>query len=208
MLTLRYMRLPDIPDVIAIDRVSFDPAWSARSYAYEVSESTYSHMVVLEHSADERPKAPGWRRFVPALSTNGHESSSNIVAYGGLWHIMDESHISTIATHPDFRGQGWGEVVLAGMIRRSITLQAAYIVLEVRVSNVVAQNLYHKYEFETIGVKQRYYHNNGEDAYDMRLNLENNSGYVERFEERYRELTAKHQLTDLYSSASPERHHG
>lgn len=197
-LTLRYMRLPDIPAVVAIDRVSFDPAWSARSYGYEVGESTYSHMLVLEQSDDDKPKQ-GWRRLVQNLSGNGREPESMIVGYGGLWHIMDESHVSTIATHPDFRGRGWGEILLAAMIRRSIALKASYVVLEVRVSNTVAQNLYRKYEFETITVKQRYYHNNGEDAYDMRLSLAGNRDYIAGFERRYQDLMAKYQFTDLYS---------
>lgn len=197
-LTLRYMRPPDIPAVVAIDRVSFDPAWSARSYTYEVGESTYSHMVVLEQTEDEKPKL-GWRRLVPNLSVNGRESENQIVGYGGLWHIMDESHISTIATHPNFRGRGWGEVLLAGMIRHSISLKAAYIVLEVRVSNAVAQNLYRKYEFETVALKPKYYHNNGEDAYDMRLKLEGNRAYIARFETRYQDLLAKYKFNDLFS---------
>jgi ribosomal-protein-alanine N-acetyltransferase len=204
-LTLRYMRLPDIPAVVAIDRVSFDPAWSARSYSYEVGESTYSHMVVLEQGEDEKSK-PGWRRLMQNLSGNGQQPESQIVSYGGLWYIMDESHISTIATHPDFRGRGWGEIVLAGMIRRSISLNAVYIVLEVRVSNTIAQNLYRKYEFETIAVKPRYYHNNGEDAYDMRLTLAGNRDYIARFENRYEDLVAKYKFTDFYSkSLHPRR---
>lgn len=201
MLTLRYMSLADIPAVIAIDRVSFDPSWSARSYAYEVGESTYSHMAVLEQSATEKPRH-GWRKLMPSLSS---ESESTIIAYGGLWHILDESHISTVASHPDFRGHGWGEVMLASLVHRSMTLKAAYIVLEVRVSNTVAQNLYRKYEFETIDVKQRYYHNNGEDAYDMRLNLEGNSGYVARFQQRYQTLLAQNNIIDNFSSVIPER---
>jgi [ribosomal protein S18]-alanine N-acetyltransferase len=204
-LNLRYMRLPDIPAVVAIDRVSFDPAWSARSYAYEVGDSTYSHMVVLEQSADDEKPKQGWRRLVHNFGGNGREAETHIVGYGGLWHIMDESHISTIATHPDFRGQGWGEVLLAGMIRRSITLKAAYIVLEVRVSNVVAQNLYRKYEFDTIAVKPKYYHNNSEDAYDMRLSIEGNRDYIARFEARYQELVSKHGFADGYSSTQPVR---
>jgi ribosomal-protein-alanine N-acetyltransferase len=203
-LTLRYMRLPDIPAVVAIDRVSFDPAWSARSYTYEVGESAYSHMVVLEQSEDEKPRQT-WRRFVPNLGGNGRDEEKQIVSYGGLWHIMDESHISTIATHPGFRGRGLGEIVLAGMIRRSITLRATYIVLEVRVSNIVAQNLYRKYEFETIALKPKYYHNNGEDAYDMRLSLEGNQEYIARFESRYQELMERYRFMDLFTEAQPVR---
>jgi [ribosomal protein S18]-alanine N-acetyltransferase len=163
-LILRYMQLQDIPQVVTIDHLSFDPPWTTQSYTYEVAESTYSHMVVLELRQEKR--LPLWRKLL-----GEQEQTRQVTAYGGMWHIMDEAHISTIATHPRFRGKGWGEVVLAGMIRKAIHLRANYVVLEVRVSNVTAQNLYRKYAFDTVDLKRGYYHNNGEDAYDMRLNL-------------------------------------
>lgn len=199
-LTLRYMRLSDIHDVVAIDRVAFDLPWSDRSYQYEVAESTYSHMVTLEYTRDKQPPR-WWQRLV---GRNGQLPKPLVVGYGGLWRITDEAHISTIATHPAWRGRGWGEVLLAAMIRRSITLGAAYIVLEVRVSNTVAQNLYRKYEFEIAGVKPNYYRNNNEDAYDMRLNLQD-AAMRRRFQQRFAKLQARHQFVDLYSDAIPPR---
>lgn len=201
-LTLRYMQLPDIPQVVTIDNLAFDPPWSARSYSYEVSESNYSHMVVLEQEDAARP-VNGWRRIVQNLS-GAREPEKHILGYGGLWHIMDEAHISTIATHPDFRGRGLGEVLLAGMIRRALTLKADYLVLEVRVSNTTAQNLYTKYDFKTVGVKRRYYHNNGEDAYEMHLYFEA-PDFRAAFEARFAALAAKHQLTDAYTDCKPPR---
>jgi hypothetical protein len=74
----------------------------------------------------------------------------------------------------------------------------------VRVSNAAAQNLYKKYEFQVVDVKPRYYHNNGEDAYDMRLDL-TQPGMAARFEARYAELMAKHRFTDRYSTGQPTR---
>ncbi len=203
-LRLRYMNLSDIPTVLAIDRLSFEPAWSARSYAYEISESTYSHMVVLEHDSTEQP-VRGWRKLVRGLSGTS-EQAQTILGYGGLWHIVDEAHISTIATHPTVRGRGWGELLLVAMIQRAITLKAGYIVLEVRVSNTIAQRLYRKYDFETTAVKPRYYHNNGEDAYNMRLQLEGNHAFLERFAARYAELMAQHAVENTFSTGpSPRR---
>lgn len=201
-LTLRYMQLPDIPQVVYIDGHSFDPPWSERSYAYEVSESNYSHMVVLEREEATRP-INGWRRIVQNLS-GAREPEKRILGYGGLWHIMDEAHISTIATHPDYRRRGLGEVLLAGMIQRALTLKASYLVLEVRVSNTGAQNLYTKYDFKTVGVKRRYYHNNGEDAYEMHLYFDP-PGFRAAFELRYAALVAEHGIIDQYSAQTPPR---
>jgi [ribosomal protein S18]-alanine N-acetyltransferase len=201
-LILRYMQIIDIPQVVAIDNVSFDPAWSARSYAYEIGESSYSHMVVLERIVEQ--PMPRWKRIFKSLSGQ-REAHRHIVAYGGLWNIAGEGHISTIAAHPDWRGHGFGEIVLAGMIRRALTLDAEYVVLEVRVSNAVAQNLYQKYEFKTAAVKPRYYRNNNEDAYDMRLDLTDET-IIARFDQRFGHLKTRQPFTDLYTDVeSPKK---
>jgi ribosomal-protein-alanine N-acetyltransferase len=198
-LTLRYMTSRDIPDVVEIDRQSFDMPWSARSYTFEIGESTYSHMVVLETrtEATRAGMARLWRR------SPRDEAVLALGAYGGLWFIAGEAHISTIASAPLQRGRGWGELVLAAMIRRSITLHATHVVLEVRVSNAVAQRLYVKYGFQTVGVKPHYYSNNGEDAYDMRLELASNPAYATQFAERWAALKALHRFNDSYSEGMP-----
>src|SRR5690606_20053697 len=113
-----------------------------------------------------------------------------VVGYGGLWYIAGEGHISTIATHPDHRGLGYGEILLAAMIQRAITLQAEYIVLEVRVTNTIAQNLYRKYEFEIFGTKPNYYRLDNEDAYDMRLDL-TDKAMIARFKRRFAAIRAQ-----------------
>lgn len=200
-LALRYMRMSDIPQVVMIDQLSFDPPWSARSYSFEVSESNYSHMLVLDRAVQPKP-IPRWRRL---LGNSAPAENSEILAYGGLWHILDEAHISTIASHPKHRGCGFGELALAAMIRRAITLKAAFVVLEVRVSNTIAQRLYVKYGFKTVNIKRRYYHNNGEDAYEMHLQLESNPDYVRVFEEKYSGLLARHAALDSYTEGKPPR---
>ncbi len=198
-LTLRYMTLQDVPQVVNIDRMAFELPWSERSYAYEVTESTYSYMVVLE-AETPAPAARGWRRWLPL---NGRSTGRRIVGYGGLWHIMSEAHISTIAVHPDYRGRGWGEILLAAMVRRAVALRAGFVALEVRVSNTKAQNLYHKYDFETVGTKPRYYRNNDEDAYDMRLPL--TAANRQRFSQRFLALQTYHTFADLYTTHEPPR---
>lgn len=202
-LHLRYMRLSDVQDVVAIDQQAFSAPWPAHSYTYEISESKYSYMVVLAdtpHIAQETG-ANRIRRLIRGF-TNGATRHDTILGYGGLWNIMDEAHVSTIATHPDRRGKGYGEVVLAAMVQKSILLGAAYIVLEVRVSNAVAQNLYKKYDFEMFDIKRKYYRDDNEDAYDMRLDLSDHAIRA-RSSERFKAVCARYHLTDDYTAASP-----
>lgn len=198
-LRLRYMQAGDIADVIDIDRLAFPgDSWSARSYNFEINESTVSYLSVVErynpHPATGVRRI--WRQFL------GRDTSFidnwDIVGYAGLWCIEDEAHISTIATHPEYRGCGYGEILFLGMCRRAIMLGAGYIVLEVRVSNTVAQNLYHKHGFEITTTKKKYYRSDGEDAYDMRLELTNDSR-VKQLELSYQALQQRLSFEDRYS---------
>ena len=208
-LVLRYMEIPDIPQVVVIDKASFDPAWPERSYRFEINESQISHMLVLENIT-QTPAEPHqethWQRWLNILrGQNGSTPNPNqILGYGGLWKIEDEAHISTIAAHPQTRGRGYGEILLAAMMRRAIELGAGYIVLEVRVSNIVAQNLYTKYEFETVGVKRNYYRSNNEDAYDMRVRLDD-AKLLSRFYDRFEALEDRFGFLDQYTETPHPR---
>lgn len=196
-LTVRYMQIRDIPEVLVIDRASFTPAWPERSYRFELNESPVSFMTVLERR-EEQP-ITGLRKFFRQLSGeyDPTEPMSVIVGYGGLWKVEEEAHISTIASHPDYRGNKYGEIVLASMVKRAMALKAGYVVLEVRVSNIVAQNLYKKYGFEIRGVKKGYYHHDKEDAYDMRIEFDDAA--LAKVETLYEALQQKVPFTDNYS---------
>ena len=203
-LTLRYMRADDIQPVTAIDRLSFTPPWSKDSYAFEINQSRVSHMAVLEEQPDGSTRAAdagwlhrlsGWlKQETPALL-----GKPCIVGYGGLWKIDGEAHISTIAIHPDYRQRGFGEILLAGMFGKALRLNARYIVLEVRVSNQVAQSLYCKYGFIRYSRKKNYYRSNREDAYDMRVSF--NAAIRRRFAQLYQQLRETHRFRDEYSRA-------
>jgi [ribosomal protein S18]-alanine N-acetyltransferase len=199
-LTLRYMTQYDVPVVAATDKMVFDMPWAASSYSYEVNSSPYSYMSVLD--AAERAEPKGWKRLLPNF---GDDAQSCIVAYGGMWCIQSEAHISTIATHPDWQRRGFGEVVFASMIQRAINLAAEYIVLEVRAGNASAQQLYLKYGFTVAGVKKGYYKNTGEDAYDMRLDLAR-EGVLTNFRTLYQVITTRHDFVDKYSNTPRPKH--
>ena len=197
--TLRYMLPEDIPQVVELDRLSFPIPWSSRSYVFEISDNLASHMVTLEAGVDMR-RSHG---VLAALRRLGGTSKiSTIAGYGGFWLIDGEAHISTIATHPKLRRRGLGEVLLAGMLSRSIALNAEYSVLEVRVSNNTAINLYRKYEYEIVGRRKNYYRDNNEDAFLMHL-APIDEAYRARFAERLLALQARVLYTDCLTQQPP-----
>jgi ribosomal-protein-alanine N-acetyltransferase len=198
-LTLRYMQISDIAPVVLIDTLSFTPAWSARTYTFEVADSNYSHMLVLEQTTRAPERAGALNRL---LRRRGEPAgAAEIVGYAGLWVIADEGHISTIATHPLQRGRGFGRLLLAAMIAKAHSLAASYIVLEVRRSNTVAQALYHDTGFTLADTKKSYYQD-GEDAYDMRLSL--TDAHAPAVLARCTALLARPGLNDLYTTRTKE----
>jgi ribosomal-protein-alanine N-acetyltransferase len=139
---VRAMELDDLTHVLEIDRLSFPVPWPERSYRYELTENPASNMLVAE--------------------SNG--PVHRVVGFIGCWLIADEVHISTLAVHPSFRGQGIGRVLLEATLDQSVHRGAEIATLEVRVSNTTAINLYRKMGFEVVGRRPGYYRDNGEDA--------------------------------------------
>ena len=99
------------------------------------------------------------------------EAEGTVIGYAGAWLVPGDGtfsevdgHITNVAVHPDWRGKGAGEAVLRGLMQVAANLGADYLTLEVRRSNVAAQGLYHKLGFVDLGVRKRYYEDNGEDA--------------------------------------------
>ena len=89
------------------------------------------------------------------------------VAYAGVWNVIDEAHITTIAVRPDFRRKHIGEALLTTIIDNCYKEEIKYLTLEVRVSNEPAINLYTKYGFSSLGTRKGYYQDNNEDALIM-----------------------------------------
>jgi ribosomal-protein-alanine N-acetyltransferase len=187
------MRVEDIPQVVEIDRLSFPMPWAARSYVFEIRDNNAGHMIVVE-ALPQHPAAGGLRSVFQRLTAPA--AAPIIVGYGGFWLIEGEAHVSTIAVHPDYRGRGLGEVLLAGMLARSMALKAEYSVLEVRVSNESALNLYRKYEYQIVGQRKNYYRDNNEDAYLMHL-APLDEAYKMRFNERLKSLRERVPYGDL-----------
>ncbi len=140
--TLETMRMDDIPRVLAIEQQSFRTPWPRDAYTHELNENRLAAYLVAK-------------------------TEEGIVGYGGMWVILDEAHVTTIAVDPAYRGQHIGERLLLGLIDAALGRGARWMTLEVRRSNDVAQTLYKKYGFREIGVRKGYYSDNREDAIVM-----------------------------------------
>ncbi len=139
---IRRMTAADVDEVTAIEAATFARPWSRDSFQREME------------------KNPAARYLVAVVD-------GKIVGYAGAWVILDESHITNIAIAEDQRGKGLGKALTSALMQYVSNLGAAYATLEVRVSNLRAQNLYKGLGFVSVGKRKRYYEDNGEDAYLM-----------------------------------------
>jgi|Deesub1362A_J573_1020465.scaffolds.fasta_scaffold00191_53 ribosomal-protein-alanine N-acetyltransferase len=81
-----------------------------------------------------------------------------------------EEKIISFAVKKNFRQRGLGKLLLNHVLSEIRKTGKKYVILEVRVSNVIAQRLYKKMGFVVKDVIPNYYHD-GEDALLMQLQL-------------------------------------
>lgn len=161
---LARMTVDDIPQVVAIDRLSFPQPWSEQSYRFELQENAHAYFIVAL-APDGYGAAPaGW------LARLIGRPARHIIGYAGLWLVVDEAHINTLAVHPEWRGRGLGEQLLLELLRYARGQGARLATLEVRVGNAAARRLYAKHGFLEVGRRPRYYRD-GEDAVLMTVEL-------------------------------------
>ena len=141
-LTVEPMRLPDLPIVHDIERRSFTTPWPAHAYRTELETNRLAHYRVVR-------------------------AEGKVVAYAGIWLMVDEAHITTFAVDPAWRRRRIGETLLLAMVELAIERGAREATLEVRLSNLPARRLYEKYGFKPVGIRPRYYSDDNEDALIM-----------------------------------------
>lgn len=213
-LVVEPMEVEDIPQVLEVDRESYTLPWPASAYRREILHNRNARYFVLRQTDDppsegglahdERPKFPFgfFRRPLRADGATG-ERTGAILGYAGMWLMLDEAHITTIAMRNSWRGKGLGELLLASLVETAFDIGAHRITLEVRVSNEPAQNLYRKYGFSTKGVRPRYYSDNNEDAYIMTTSSIREESYRVTFEELVKALRARFEANEAVPIDAP-----
>ena len=138
-----FMKEEDIDAVLDISSLSFSVCWSKNSYMQELTNPVARYLVA--------------------------KIENKVVGFVGTWIVLDESHITNIAVHPNYRKQGISSKLLEELLKYCKSQGCVAYTLEVRSSNKSALALYKKYGFEQDGVRKGYYEDNKEDAILMWL---------------------------------------
>ncbi len=136
--TIRRARDADLDVIVAIEAQSFPTPWSRTLLASELDQPGSIYLVAVIGGA--------------------------VAGFIGLWHVMDEGHICTLAVDPDNRGLGLGELLVLAALNAAIEVGSDAVHLEYRVGNDPAARLYEKLGFERVGLRKGYYSDTGEDA--------------------------------------------
>lgn len=137
------MTVADLDGVMEVEHLSFSSPWSRDAFASEILQ-VYTVYLVARVGAE-------------------------VIAFGGMHVIFEDSHVTNIAVRPSHRGKGLGERMMEELMTRARRRRAKRITLEVRVSNQAAQSLYIKLGFVTSpgAIRKGYYSDTGEDAIVM-----------------------------------------
>lgn len=95
-----------------------------------------------------------------------------VCAFANYWHIGDELQLMNVATLPEHQRRGHGRALMIDLVQIARERRAKLVTLEVRRSNTAARTLYDSFGFRELGVRPRYYSDNGEDAIVMHLTLQ------------------------------------
>jgi ribosomal-protein-alanine N-acetyltransferase len=166
---IRPMTASDIPQIMDIERESFPSMWPQTAYRRELENKVARYFVITE-----RPDEPGgdaaasssslWGALRRIVGGDDEPEQERVLGFIGIWLLIDEAHIVTVAVREAYRRMGLGERLLVAAIETAQAFDQATVTLEVRKSNDAAQLLYEKYGFSRVGLRKRYYTDNNEDA--------------------------------------------
>src|SRR5665213_2015820 len=138
--TLRFEPIQErhIPAIMEIEKETNSAPWSERSFRNELE---HKHGIFL----------------VGILQ-------GDVIAYGGVWLVIDEAHVTTIAVVSQNRRQGIGQKLMVELLSKAKQAGMVCSTLEVRAGNEAAIELYKKLGYQVAATRKGYYPDNREDA--------------------------------------------
>lgn len=144
-LVIRKMEPGDVPSVYDIEQKAFPSgSWTLDAFYHELEKNEFAHYFVLV-------------------------LDGVVIGYLGMWIVVDQAQITTVAVNEQFRGFGYGKLLLEYVINYA-RITCEMMSLEVRVENNAARGLYESLGFTYGGIRRDYY-GPGEDAKVMWVKL-------------------------------------
>lgn len=137
------MTIKDLEEIKNILETDFDNFWNYNIFKSELSNPHSTYFVAKQ----------------------GNE----IVGFIGILIVLDEADITNIVIKKSYRGNGLSKIIFKYIIDFCKTQKICKINLEVNSTNLVAINLYKKFEFKQVGLRKNYYQNG--DAILFTLNI-------------------------------------
>jgi ribosomal-protein-alanine N-acetyltransferase len=130
----------EIDAILAIEEASFTNPWTREMYLAELQNEGVSFFYLAR------------------------DPERQTIGFCSLWRVVDELHINNLAVLPAYRRAGIGTALLTHVLDEGARMGARRATLEVRRSNEAARQLYERFGFSVVGVRQGYYSNPVEDA--------------------------------------------
>jgi len=149
VINLRPMTGSDLEQVTALDRESFQTPWPEEAFVYDLQRI---HSAICWVAEMDHPDA-----------------GKLLVGMIVVWVNGEKAHIGTLAVKPGYRRRGIAQHLLAEALLECNRRQVQQVTLEARIGNQKAQQLYQRFGFQQVGLKQGYYQDSNEDAILMLL---------------------------------------
>lgn len=128
----------DLDQLVDLEKLCFDYHWTREQFLLGLERGAYL-----------------------VLGIRGNNCLNGYIAFS---IIVDEMEVLNLAVHPDFRRKGYAKQLLSRAFSICRHRNVAKSFLDVKISNVSAIDLYQKFGYLQIGVRQKYYPDTKEDA--------------------------------------------
>ena len=139
------MQPEHVAAVVEMERQCFSDPWSEKSVASELDNPLSLWLIA--------------------------EADGVVAGYVGSQTVLYSADMMNLAVSQDFRRQGIAEQLVNSLTEALAEKGVKTLLLEVRISNEPAKQLYQKLGFEIVGKRPRYYEKPREDALILRKEL-------------------------------------
>lgn len=136
LLVISEMQRRHIRSILSIEQQVYPRPWTSRVFEEEIALIPEGH-----------------RHYLVAHVSN------QVVGYGGLLFAADDAHITNLAVNPEWQRRGIATELLLELAWEARYRKFSALTLEVRITNLAAQDLYRRFGFLPAGVRKKYYEN-------------------------------------------------